>query len=74
MRIAQNFFQMVGASPSDCDTIPGRQCMAACFFILKQFDDVLVYLKSIRPYFINEDDFKVEHLPFGNYGSTLVFV
>ena len=31
--------------------------MASCFFILKQFDDVLVYLKSIRPYFINDDDF-----------------
>ena len=57
MRIAQNFFQMVGASPSECDTIPGRQCMASTFFILKQFDDVLVYLKSIRPYFINDDDF-----------------
>ena len=57
MRIAQNFFQMVGASPSECDTIPGRQCMASCFFILKQFDDVLVYLKSIRPYFINDEDF-----------------
>jgi intraflagellar transport protein 56 len=26
---------MVGASPSECDTIPGRQCMASCFFILK---------------------------------------
>jgi len=57
MRIAQNFYQMVGASPSECDTIPGRQCMASCFFILKQFDDVLVYLKSIRPYFIADDDF-----------------
>jgi len=31
--------------------------MASCFFILKQFDDVLVYLKSIRPYFQNEDEF-----------------
>jgi intraflagellar transport protein 56 len=57
LRIAQNFFQMVGASPSESDTIPGRQCMASCFFILKQFDDVMVYLKSIRPYFINDDDF-----------------
>jgi len=57
LRIAQNFFQMVGASPSECDTIPGRQCMASCFFILKQFDDTLVYLKSIRPYFLNDDDF-----------------
>lgn len=57
LRIAQNFFQMVGASPSEADTIPGRQCMASCFFILKQFDDVMVYLKSIRPYYINDDDF-----------------
>jgi intraflagellar transport protein 56 len=24
LRIAQNFFQMVGASPSESDTIPGR--------------------------------------------------
>ena len=48
---------MVGASPSECDTIPGRQCMASCFFILKQFDDVLVYLKSIRPYYINDENF-----------------
>lgn len=48
---------MVGASPSECDTIPGRQCMAQCFFILKQFDDVLVYFKSIKPYFANDDDF-----------------
>ena len=31
--------------------------MASCFFILKQFDDVLVYLRSIRPYFLNDDDF-----------------
>lgn len=31
--------------------------MASCFFILNQFDDVLVYLKSIRPYFINDEDF-----------------
>ena len=57
LRFAQNYFQMVGASPSECDTIPGRQCMASCFFILKQFDDVLVYLKSIRPYYLNDDDF-----------------
>jgi len=30
------------------DTIPGRQCMASCFFLLKQFEDVLIYLNSIR--------------------------
>ena len=58
---------MVGASPSECDTIPGRQCMAQCFFILKQFDDVLVYLRSIRPYFLNDDDFA------WNFGIALAY-
>jgi len=31
--------------------------MASCFFLLQQFEDVLVYLKSIKPYFANDDDF-----------------
>ena len=31
--------------------------MASCFFLLKQFDDVLVYLKSIKNFFPNDDDF-----------------
>ena len=30
------------------DTIPGRQCMASCFFLLKQFEDVLIYLNSVK--------------------------
>ena len=57
LKQAQHLFQLVGASASECDTIPGRQCMASCFFLLKQFDDVLVYLKSIRSFFHNDDDF-----------------
>jgi intraflagellar transport protein 56 len=40
LKTAQQYFQLVGASASHCDTIPGRQCMAMCFFLLKQFDDV----------------------------------
>lgn len=36
LKKAQQFFQLVGASASECDTIPGRQCMASCFFLLKQ--------------------------------------
>jgi len=31
--------------------------MASCFFLFKQFDDVNVYLNSIKPYFLNDDDF-----------------
>lgn len=30
------------------DTIPGRQCMASCFFLLRKFDDVLTYLNSVK--------------------------
>jgi intraflagellar transport protein 56 len=48
LKLAQQFFQLVGASASHCDTISGRQCMAMCFFLLKQFDDALIYLKSIK--------------------------
>lgn len=57
LKTAQQYFQLVGSSASECDTIPGRQCMASCFFLLKQFDDVLIYLKSIKSYFTADDDF-----------------
>ena len=42
LKVAQQYFQLLGASASECDTIPGRQCMASCFFVLRQFDDVLI--------------------------------
>mmetsp|Transcript_21022 Transcript_21022/g.66603 ORF Transcript_21022/g.66603 Transcript_21022/m.66603 type:complete len:215 (+) Transcript_21022:274-918(+) len=62
--MAQQYFQLVGASASECDTIPGRQCMASCFYLLKQFEDVLIYLKSVKTYFYNDDDFN------WNYGTA----
>jgi intraflagellar transport protein 56 len=31
--------------------------MASCFFLLKQFDDVLIYLNSIKSFYENDDDF-----------------
>lgn len=31
--------------------------MASCFFLLRQFEDVLVYLKSIKQYLSTDDDF-----------------
>merc|ERR1719158_1934247 len=65
LKLAQQLFQLVGASASEADTIPGRQCMASCFFLLRQFEDVLVYLKSIKPYFSSDDDFN------WNYGVAL---
>ncbi|MEW5297909.1 MAG: hypothetical protein WDW38_003794 [Sanguina aurantia] len=57
LKQAQQYYQLVGASASECDTIPGRQCMASCFFLLKQFEDVLVFLTSIEQYFMNDDDY-----------------
>ncbi|PNF26920.1 Intraflagellar transport protein 56 [Cryptotermes secundus] len=57
VKIAQQYFQLVGSSASECDTIPGRQCMASCFFLLRQFEDVLLYLSSIKSYFFNDDSF-----------------
>ncbi|BBN20111.1 intraflagellar transport protein 56 [Marchantia polymorpha subsp. ruderalis] len=54
---AHQLFQLVGTSASECDTIPGRQCMASCFFLLKQYDDTIIYLKSIKSYCVNQDEF-----------------
>jgi intraflagellar transport protein 56 len=61
LKVAQQFFQLVGGSASECDTIPGRQCMSMCFFLLKQFDDVLLYLSSIKSYYYNDDNFNFNY-------------
>lgn len=62
---AQLYFQAVGQSQQEMDTIPGRQCMASCYFLSKQWDDVLLYLSSIKAYFTNDDTFNF------NYGQAL---
>ena len=64
LKMAQQYFQLVGSSASECDTIPGRQCMASCFFLLRQFDDVMIYLKSVEQYQKSSDEFN------HNYGMT----
>jgi intraflagellar transport protein 56 len=64
LRLAQKYFNLVGGSASECDTIPGRQCMASAFFLMKRFDDVLIYLNSIKDYFYNDDTFNF------NYGQV----
>jgi len=65
LKTAQQFFQVVGQSATECDTIPGRQCMASCYFLLNQWDDVMLYLSSIKPYFLSEDSFNF------NFGQAL---
>jgi intraflagellar transport protein 56 len=59
--LSPGYFLQVGASASECDTIPGRQCMASCFFLLKQFDDVNIYLSSVKAYMYNDDSFNWNH-------------
>ncbi|XP_011499465.1 PREDICTED: intraflagellar transport protein 56 [Ceratosolen solmsi marchali] len=61
IKSAQQFFQLVGTSASECDTIPGRQCMASFYFLYRQFKDVLIYLNSIRSYFSNVDGFNFNY-------------
>jgi len=43
IRAAQNLYKMIGSSVTERDTIPGRQSMSSCFFLARQFEDVLVY-------------------------------
>lgn len=61
LKNAQQFLHLVGGSASECDTIPGRQSMASAFFLYGQFEEVLVYLNSIRSYFINDDTFNYNY-------------
>lgn len=35
--------------------------MASCFFLYRQFEEVLVYLNSIKTYFSNEDSFNFNY-------------
>ena len=43
LRKAETFFQSIGASISECDTIEGRQCMATCFRLGEMFNDELIF-------------------------------
>lgn len=62
---AQNYFQCIGASAAECDTIEGRQCMASCFRLNGIFNDEIIYLESIESYMRDDDDFN------WNYGIAL---
>lgn len=61
LKIAQQYYQLVGNSERERDTVSGRQSMASCFFLLKQFNDVLRYLNSIRSYFYSDDNFNFNY-------------
>lgn len=61
LKNAQQYFHLVGGSASECDTIPGRQSMASAFFLYGQFEEVLVYLNSIRSFFVNSNTFNYNY-------------
>ncbi|CAD2213700.1 tetratricopeptidedomain 26 [Angomonas deanei] len=57
LKSSRESFHFIGSSQSECDTIPGRQCMASYFFLIRDFANVNVYLNSIKPYFQKDDVF-----------------
>ncbi|XP_055856294.1 intraflagellar transport protein 56 [Episyrphus balteatus] len=61
IKTAQQNLHLVGSSATECDTIPGRQSMASAFFLYRQFEEVLVYMNSIRSYFVNNDTFNYNY-------------
>jgi intraflagellar transport protein 56 len=65
LKKAQTYFQSIGASASECDTIEGRQCMASCFRLNGIYNDEIIYLESIESYMKDDDDF------CWNYGIAL---
>lgn len=65
LKKAQTYFQSIGASTNECDTIEGRQCMASCFRLNGLYNDEIIYLESIEAFMKDDDDFN------WNYGIAL---
>lgn len=65
LKKAQTYFQSIGASASECDTIEGRQCMASCFRLSGLYSDEIIYLESVEAFMKDDDDFN------WNYGIAL---
>ncbi|KNC54970.1 tetratricopeptide repeat protein 26 [Thecamonas trahens ATCC 50062] len=81
LEYAQKLYQIVGLSATECDTIPGRQCMASYLYLVGEYDQVLVYLDSIKTYFYLDDDFNYNYGiakaacgHFGDAEETLLMV
>ena len=54
---AQDYYKLIGTSASECDTVIGRQCLASCMYLQKQFEDVVLYLGTIKDFMAADDDF-----------------
>jgi len=65
---ALEHFKLIGTSASECDTVAGRQCTACYMFLKKQFEDVVLYLNTIKEYMKDDDDFN------WNYGVACAVI
>lgn len=63
---AKDYFQFVGVSPIDRDTILGRQAMASVMMLTQKYKESLVYFDSIKSYMESNDAFNF------NYAQVLV--
>lgn len=63
--LAEKYFHASGSSTENCDTIPGRQCMASYFLLRKEYNDANIYFNSIAAYLNADDAFN------WNYGVSL---
>lgn len=54
---AQNYFNRVGSSESEHDSLFGRVCMASAHFLSGNFDHCALYLNSVRTHYFNDDTF-----------------
>ena len=56
---------MIGTSSQDADSILGRQCIASYFFLKEQYEEVVLYLNTIKEFSLNDESF------FWNMGASL---
>lgn len=71
LQTSQHYFQRVGLSPEDKDTISGRQCAASLYILYRDFYNANIYLESIKSFMYNDDTFNwnygIAQAAEGNY-------
>lgn len=61
----------MGQSSTECDTIPGRQCMASYHLLANEFEDANIYLESIKSYLEESDNEDISSCFNWNHGMSL---
>lgn len=71
IREAQSYFDIVGSSSTETDTIPGRQCMSSSLFLKKKYSEANVYLSSIKSYMCKSKAFKNQYFTWSPISSII---